>query len=104
MANAKLSYPYEKFMNAVGSMTTSEFPLRKRISSAALQFIVLRPSDLPEGDIRDSFEGLMAKLTSVQDDSKGSIQASLDAMTDTQVRGIADDIFSLFIDIVREYF
>jgi hypothetical protein len=96
-----IEYAWEKLMQAVDSLATGTGRLQERLADAALFLIRLRPEDIPEGDLRRTFLGVMDDLTYAQGE-EGSIAASLKIKDDEDARAIAQRIVALFHAIVRE--
>lgn len=94
------SYPFEKFFNAVSGMATSTQPLRDRIASASSSFIAVKESDFKDPDALAAYRDLMERFRKVQDPSRGSIKASLEAMTDMEVREAGDLIVSILHQLI----
>jgi hypothetical protein len=98
-----IEYAWEKLMQAVDSLATGTGRLQERLADAALFLIRLKPDDIPEGDLRRTFLGVMDDLTyTPPQGEEGSIAASLKITNDEDARAIAKRIVALFHGIERE--
>jgi hypothetical protein len=98
-----IEYASEKLMQAIDSLATGTGRLQERLADAALFLIRLQPDDIPEGDLRRTFLGVMDELTFAQaQGEEGSIAASLKITDDEDARAIAKRIVALFLGIERE--
>jgi len=94
------SYPFEKFFNAISGMATSERPLRDRIVGAHTSFVAVNEKDFKDPDAKREYQELMRRLTKVQHPEKGSVWASLQAMSDDEVEKTADLIVSILHHLI----
>ena len=106
----KLMYPHEKFLVAVDSLATTEGSLRDRVEAAWMSFHPLKETDF-QGELRSKYAELHAALTRmgpvIFGDGEvrvGSVHNTLQNLSDDDVRKIADMIFSMFVNIAREYY
>lgn len=98
---SKLDYAYEKLRVAVSSLATSERALNDRLYSAAITVIPVRDQDFDEyPELKSQWLDLKSKLNSkpaVGDE--GTIRATLDSATDSELRNIAEAMFELFQEV-----
>jgi hypothetical protein len=103
-------YPHEKFLVAVDAMATMQGSLRERVEAAWMSFHPLREENF-EGELKSKFTELTGALTKlgpiIAPDGEvrvGSVHNTLENLSDDDVRKIADMIFSMFVNIAREYY
>ena len=95
------SYAYEKLLEAVNALATSNGRLQDRLSDAASFLIRLQPADFPD-DLRRIFEGVIDDLTFGQaQGEEGQIVATMKGTSDDDAKAIATRIFSLFVEMAR---
>lgn len=99
----ELSYPYEKFYNAVSVLARSTRSIQDRIHSAYVSFHPIRVSDFKDPEIAASYQELMDRLTKVKDAEKGHVPATLEQMDDDEASLVADKIVDLFAAIARAH-
>ena len=61
-----MSIEYASQTEAVYSLATGTGSLQERLADAAIGLILLEPDDIPEGDLRRTFFGVMDDLTYAQ--------------------------------------
>lgn len=96
------TYPFEKFMDAVDVLATSDRPLRDRIASAFKSLSAVKASDFKDAETRGLYEGLIESMRKVKDPDRGSIVATLEQMTDEEVGATADKIVQILHRLIRE--
>ena len=93
-----LDYAAEKFYSAVRTLATSDNDIKSRLTSAAVNNIVkLNPEkDLPE-NLRVKFNHILEGLT-----TQGGIPETIAYMTKKEASSVAEEVVSLYDEIVRE--
>ena len=97
-ANAQLSL-------AVDALATLSSTLKERLIYAAFHIVNdMKAEDLPHGELRSKFERLEKSLTHLppQPPSDGSIQATIQAMTDSEAEETARAILALAREVQEE--
>jgi len=89
-----LGYALEKFVQAINELATEpDGGPQNWLRAAWLRFHPVRPYDLPEGELRALFVGLMADLTSEETvGNKGRVDATLRKMSDEKAFELVDRI------------
>jgi hypothetical protein len=110
MDNTRLKalYAQEKLSTAVRLMATSPKDLRGRIILAFNEFNTLILNGVPDGEISEKWDDLYARLTAREEPMEhrlGSVQYTLDEISDDDVQKIAEDIVELkyMVDVHLEY-
>ena len=94
------SYLYEKLLSAIGTMATSPRTLQDRLRTAALTCIAVKEDDLPEGELRDKWNEVQQRLTSVEPTGdEGSLEATLSRMSDEEAHDVAELFWELFSEL-----
>lgn len=101
--NRELSYAYEKFSIAVGSMASSAAPIQRRLHSAYMSFHPVQARDFKDEGMRGLYMQIMDGLTKVKDPDTGYVPATLAQMTDEEAQRIAGLIVDLFFSIARAH-
>jgi len=98
----KLRYAHEQFSNAMYSLTGAG-PQRERLINAYINSIIhIREENVPE--IAEELAELKKKLTHVPPRGiEGSVQATVNAMSDSDVATIIEDIIDLYEKIAAEW-
>jgi len=99
----ELSYPYEKFYNAVSVLARSTRSIQDRIHSAYMSFHPISASDFKDPEMASTYQEIMNRLTKVKDAEKGYVPATLGQMDDDEASLIADKIVDLFAAIARAH-
>jgi hypothetical protein len=97
-----LSYAWEKFHTAVLTLT-GDGSARERLYNAYIFSIghIKTSEDIPE-DLREKFENLRAKLTSIDPvGQEGKVQATVSSMNDFEISRITEEIVSIYDTLCR---
>lgn len=88
-------------LHTMGALATGVSSLQDRLADAALILIRLRPDDIPEGQLRRTFEGVMDDLSFAEaQGQEGRIAATMKITNDEDARALAGRIFGLFIEML----
>lgn len=62
----------------------------------------IRKDELPE-ELWERYQIIMDKVTSIENPTQGSIHASISAMTEDEASKIADELFSIFFELMAHH-
>jgi hypothetical protein len=99
-------YAWEKFEQAVDCLVTSHSPLRPRLIASAMYLERLEPEDLPTPDMAEEFQAIGFALGKrPPTEGKGTLEATIEAMTDATASEVARRILDLHSELVpyRDY-
>ena len=90
-------------MVAAGSLATSDGDLRTRLHGAYLAMHTLNHCETAWANEEDRarFAGIVERLTRVEDPARGSIRATLETLPPEELKAIAEELWSLFLDYAR---
>jgi hypothetical protein len=90
----EFEYSFEKFSIAVDDLAASADNIKTRLSRAADNIGRVRERDVPE-ELREQFRGIYERITSgVPYNREGTLQATINQITDEEAVQIASDIVS----------
>ena len=100
-----MSHTWELFYKATGIMATGRESIKKRLENAFVyELNNVEPDDsaLPP-DLRHEFSNLLDEVTSAKPvRDEGSIQASIQKMSEERATQIAAKIFDIFVELNKE--
>lgn len=90
----------EKFYQVIYTMTTSPASIQKRLVSAGIFLIQLKPEEELPNDLREEFRAVIRELTKEPDtEGIGTLEATTQNLTDEDASEIAGRIFSMYIKL-----
>jgi len=98
-----IDYASEKFSFVVLNMAQSQASLKDKIYNAYLQIHPVKPEDLPER-CEEKYNLLMETLTAQEAiGDEGNLRATLNKMSEQQLKDIIKEIYSISREIDRTY-
>lgn len=100
-----LVYAREKLHLAVNTLSTGTADIKTRLRDAYISCLLpLEAEDLP-ANLQPELEAIQEEIDRIPaQGDEGSVQATLNTMSDDQCAEMAQKIFSLYEAVIREYF
>ena len=99
-AGARPDYAYKKLRKALVILSTSSGSLRNRLGTAWVNEGRKADGALPLGELADRYEWIHKMLNSRS--NVGSVRATIDQLTDGELRGIAEELVAVTLALAKE--
>jgi len=103
-----LGYISEKLSMAINAMATSASPIQKRLEYAAIGCITIAhgqfDKSFPDSELAQRWSAWWSSITNKDaEGNEGTLQATLGAMSDEDAENVAEELFSIYAAVEREY-